>query len=119
MFADPINLTIDADAVALPRVSVGDMSSRYRSADGQFELEIAHSDNKRERSVVKLRTNIVGADPFNSARSRGYTAFAHLVIDAPLNGVGFSDAEQKALIAGLLGFLSEPSNLTKILGKES
>lgn len=119
MFADPISMTIDSEAVNLPRVSVGDFQSRYRSADGQFELEIAHSDNKRERSVVKLRTNIVGADPFNSARSRGYTAFAHLVIDAPLNGVGFTDAEQEALVKGLLGFLAEPDNLSKILGKES
>lgn len=119
MFADPITMSIDGADVPLPRVSTGEMQSRYRSADGKFELEIAHSDNKRERSVIKLRTNIVGADPFNSARSRGYTAFAHLVIDAPLNGSGFTDAEQAALVNGLLGFLADSGNLSKLLGKES
>lgn len=119
MFADPITMSIDTETITLPRVSTGDMQSRYRSADGKFELEIAHSANKRERTLVKVRTNTIGSDPFNAERSRSYTAFAHLVIDAPLNGVGFTDADQKALIDGLLGFLSESENLLKILGKES
>lgn len=119
MFADPVTTSIDGDAVTLPRVSTGEMTSRYRSADGSLELNISHSGNKRERSLVKLTSNKVGVDPFDNSKSRSYTASAHLVIDAPLNGVGFTDAEQSALIAGLLNFLSEDGNLSKILGKES
>lgn len=119
MFADPISTTIDAVPVTLPRISVGDMTAQYRSADGSHVLTISHSGNKRERSMVKLTTNTVGADPFDASRSRSYTASAHLVIDAPLNGVGFTDADQEALVLGLLSFLTEEGNLAKILGKES
>lgn len=119
MFADPISLTIDTIPVNLPRISMGDMTAKYRSADGAYELNIAHSANKRERSVVRVTTNKVGSDPFDSAKSRGYTMQAYLVIDAPLNGVGFTDAEQEALIEGLTTFLSDSGNLSKVLGKES
>lgn len=119
MFADPVSMPIDGETLPLPRVSTGDMQSRYRNADGSFELTISHQGNKRERTLVKLTSNKVGEDPFNAARSRSYTASAHLVIDAPLNGVGFTDTEQSNMVQGLLAFLSDGDNLTKILGKES
>lgn len=119
MFADPINMTIDTVATPLPRISVGDMTAKYRSNDGALELTIAHSANKRERSVVRVTSNKVGVDPFDASKSRGYTAQAYLVIDAPLNGVGFTDADQESLVKGLLAFLNGSGNLAKILGKES
>lgn len=119
MFSDPISVSIGDTPQPLPRISTGDMQSRYRNADGTFELAISHQGNKRERTMVKLTSNKVGEDPFNAARSRSYTASAHLVIDAPLNGVGFTDAEQEDMVQGLVAFLSDSGNLAKILGKES
>lgn len=118
MYADPITLTIDETPVKTPRVSTGNMTSTYRSSDGSLELNIAHSANKRERSVVRLTQNKVGQDPFDAAKSRGYTMQTYLVVDAPLNGLGFTDAEQMGLINALKAFLSE-ENLLKFLGKES
>lgn len=119
MFTDPTSITISGTAVPLPRISVGNMTATYRSADGALELNIAHSANKRERSVVRTTFNKIGSDPLNSSISRAYTAQAYLVIDTPLNGAGFTDAELEANIKGLLAFLSGTGNLAKILGKES
>jgi hypothetical protein len=119
MFNDPQNVTVDTVAKPLPRVSVGNMTSTYRSSDGSLELNIAHSANKRERSVVRLTANKVGADPFDSTRSRAYTAQTYLVIDTPLNGAGFTDAELEDHVTALLDFLKGAGNLVKILGKES
>lgn len=119
MFTDPTSVTINAVATPLPRISVGNMQATYRSADGALELNVAHSANKRERSVVRLTTNKVGQDPFNSTRSQAYTAQAYLVIDTPPNGAGFTDAELEHHVKGLLSFLSGAGVLTKVLGKES
>lgn len=119
MFTDPTSVTINSVATALPRISVGNMQSVYRSADGNLELSIAHSANKRERSVVRLKSNKVGQDPFNASVSRAYTAQAYLVIDSPLNGTGFTDTELEHLIKGLTTFLTGAGVTAKILGKES
>lgn len=119
MFTDPQSITVSGAAVTIPRISLGNMSALYRSSDGAFELSIAHSANKRERSVVRLTANKVGVDPFDTGKSRAYTAQAYLVIDAPLNGAGFTDAELEAHTKALLGHLMVTGNLAKILGKES
>ncbi len=119
MFSDPTSVTVATVAQSLPRVSVGNMQSIYRSADGALELSIAHSANKRERSVVKLTSNKVGVDPFDSTRSRAYTAQTYLVIDSPLNGAGFTDTELKDLVIGLADLIKSTNFATKILGKES
>lgn len=119
MFSDPTTITYDTVAKPLPRVAVGNMQALYRSADGAFELSIAHSANKRERSVVKLVLNKVGVDPFDTSRSRSYTASVYTVIDAPLNGVGYTDAELEDAVLALTDFLKAPGNITKLLGKES
>lgn len=119
MFVDPITIQNGSETTTLPRVAVGNMEARYRSGDGAFELNIAHSANKRERSVARITSNIVGEDPFDSKRTRNYTAQAYLVIDSPLNGVGFSDAELSELVSTLVDFLQQEDTVPKLLGKES
>lgn len=119
MFSDPTTITVDTVDQSLPRVSVGNMTATYRSSDGNLELSIAHSANKRERSVVKVTANKIGVDPFNSDRSKPYMAQTYLVVDAPLNGVGFTDAELETYVTALIGFLQEPGAIAKFLGKES
>jgi hypothetical protein len=119
VFSDPTSITIDSVAKSLPRVSVGNMTAAYRSADGSLELSIAHSANKRERSVVKVVSNKVGTDPFDTSRQRSYTAQAYTVIDAPLNGVGYTDAELEDVVLALVDFLKAPGTIAKLLGKES
>lgn len=119
MFSDPTTITVGTEDLVLPRISVGNMTSSYRNSDGSFSLEIAHSANKRERSVAKVIVNKVGSDPFNQDRSKPYMAQHYLVSDAPLNGVGFTDAELETHIRALAEFLLVPGNIAKFLGKES
>lgn len=119
MFSDPQSITVAAAPVSLPRVSVGNLTSTYRTADGSYELQIAHSANKRERTVVKLTANKVGVDPFDASRSRSYTAPIYVVIDSPLNGAGFTDTELKDQLIALADLIKSANFATKILGKES
>jgi len=95
------------------------MTADYQNADGSLRLHIAHSANKRERSTIGLTRNKVGQDPFESSRSRSYQTKYYLVVDAPLNGAGFTDAELEADIKALLAHLQGAGVLAKFLGKES
>lgn len=42
-FTDPLSVTYDGSAKSLPRVSVKDSSSVYRTADGEFSISIERS----------------------------------------------------------------------------
>lgn len=119
MLSDPQSITISGTATPLPKISSGDMSSKYRTASGDLALSIVHSASKRERSVIRLDRNKVGADPLDSTRQKNYSASAYLVVDAPLNGVGFTDAELEADIKGLTTLIASTGFLAKFLGKES
>lgn len=119
MFTDPQSITISGTATPLPKISSGDMSSKYRTASGDLTLSIQHTAARRERSVIRLDRNKVGADPLDSTKSRSYGASVYLVVDAPLNGVGFTDAELEADMKGLTTLLNSTGFALKFLGKES
>lgn len=119
MYTEPITITVNAVPKVLKRISAGDLQGRFRLPDGTYDLSIKHSAQRRERSVVKLTKNIVAADPLNSTLQRNYVWSAYLVVDAPLNGVGFTDIEQENDIKGLLAWLSSGTVLAQFLGKES
>lgn len=119
MFSDPQSVTINAVPVSLPRVSTGDMKGRFRTADGSLELSISHSAARRERSVIRLDRSKVGVDPLDSGKSKNYSCSVYLVVDAPLNGVGFTDAELEYDAKGLIALLNTAGFLAKFLGKEA
>lgn len=119
MFADPQSITVGAEPVSLPRIGVGNMTGTYRSGDGEYTLYVAHSANKRERTVVRLTITRQGVDPVDASKARNYMFQPYFVFDAPLNGVGFTDAEQEEAIRALIGFLEQPNAIAKLLGKES
>jgi hypothetical protein len=119
MFADPQSVTISGTATSLPRISAGEMNGKFRAGDGATVMTIEHSSNRRERSVVRLDSNIVGADPLDTTKQRNYKLGAYLVLDAPLNGVGFSAAQKQALITALADWLKAAGNTAKFVGSES
>lgn len=119
MFTDPQSITISGTAVSLPRISMGDGSGKFRAADGSLELSIQHLASNRERSVIRLDRFKVGADPLNAQQMKNYKFSTYVVVDAPLNGVGFTDAEQEADIKGLIALLNTSGVLAKFLGKEA
>lgn len=120
MFTDPQTVTISTVANNLPRIPAGNENGgRFRSADGSLELVVSHTATRRERSVVRLNRNKVGADPLDSTKQKAYSVSYYLVVDAPLNGVGFTDAEQEADIKGLLALVNSSGWALKFLGKEA
>lgn len=119
MLADPQTITVDTVPVTLPRISAGNQTGTFRNSDGTYTVIVTHTGGKRERSHVRLDVNKVGVDPLDTARSRSYSWSAWLVIDAPPNGTGFTDAEQEDAVKALTGLIMSDGFLTKILGKEA
>jgi hypothetical protein len=118
MFADPQSITISGAAKSLPRVSSGDFTGQFRASDGAYTLSVKHTGGKRERSVVRLDTKKIGANPLDPTKNLPYTSSAYLVLDAPSQGSGFTSTELEDLTKGLVAYLTA-ANVTKFVGKES
>lgn len=119
MLSDPQSLTVSGATVSLPRIEAGNMNGRFRNADGSLTLTVNHTNGKRERSFIRLDRSKIGADVLDPTKQRNYASAAWLVLDAPLNGVGFTDAELEADIKALAALITSAGFLTKILGKEA
>lgn len=118
MFTDPQSVTISGAAKSLPRVSSGDFSGQFRASDGAYTLSVKHTANKRDRSVVRLDTRKIGANPLDPAKNLPYTASVYVVLDAPAQSGGFTSVELEDLTKGLVAYLTA-ANVTKFVGKES
>ena len=119
MFSDPQSITVSGAAKSLPRISTGDMSGRFRSADGSYALSIEHKSQKgRDRSVVRINTRKIGANPLDPSKNVPYTAAGYLVLNSPSETAGFTNTELEDLVKALTAYLSA-ANVTKFVGKES
>lgn len=119
MLVDPQSITINGTAISMPRITASQLASQYSSADGATKLRIAHTLSTRARSLVRLDLSKVGSDPLLPAQNRSYTASAWLVVDRPLNGVGYSSTEMTQALTGFGTYLSTAGFYAKILGLES
>lgn len=119
MFSDPQSVTVAATPVSLPRISSGDRKGTFRNADGSLSLSISHADGKRERSLIRLDRSKIGVDVLDPSRSRPYAASVWMVVDAPLNGVGFTDTELSDDIKALCALITNGTFIARILGKEA
>jgi hypothetical protein len=54
MFSDPLAVTYDGNAKSLPRVSAGTTGTRYRTADGEFEVRISNRPVPRDGNRVEI-----------------------------------------------------------------
>nr|UJQ85027.1 MAG: hypothetical protein 2 [Leviviridae sp.] len=118
-FTDPQSVTINAVATSLPRVTTGENSAGYRSADGFVDMQISHTYGRRNRHRVRLHHSKVAADPLSPALNRPFDMSINIVIDVP--DTGYSAAEQKQIVDAMTAYLTASSgaNVTKILGGES
>lgn len=119
MLTDPQSVTISGATSSLPRVSSGDNKSTYRSADGTVELFVSHAIGRRHKRIVKISHQKVAPDPLYPAQNVPYSMSTHLVVDVP--PVGYSVAEAKAVVDGLIAALTASSGalVTKLLGGEN
>lgn len=118
-FTDPQSVTINAVAVPLPRVTTGENSAGYRSADGFVDMQIAHTYGRRNRHRIRLHHSKVAADPLSPALNRPFDMSVNIVFDVP--DTGYTLTEQKQIIDAVTAYLTASSgaNVTKILGGES
>ncbi len=118
MFSDPISLTYNSVATSMPRVSTGDRTATYQSADDALRLTVQNFLGKRERNVVRLdhMKNVV--DPFDPARLRAVNMSVYFTLNRPAP-FGYTDAEAQLVYDALTGFITNSTNRTKVLGGES
>jgi len=107
--------------VTAPRVSSGDLKSEYATSDGLNVLNVStvESNSNRKRHLVRIDTNKLATNPYEETKKQNISMSAYVVIDRPV--AGFTVAEAKKLVEGLVGLLSASTySLTeKVLGSES
>jgi len=114
-FADPQTIM----SIACPRVSSGTFTGQFRAADQNTVLSVSHNYGKRTRHFIRLDSSKIAADPLAAGQSIPVSMSAYLVCDVPL--VGFTSAEQKAVVDGLVAYLtaSTGAKVTQLLGGEN
>ena len=107
--------------VTAPRVSAGDFKSIYETSDGlnKLTLSTTTSNSSRKRHLLRIDVEKIAANPFEEARKEPISASVYLVVDRP--STGYSVAEMKKLVEGLVGLASAStySVVEKLLGGES
>jgi predicted peroxiredoxin len=107
--------------VTAPRVSSGDFKSIYETSDGLNVLSIStqESNSVRKRHLVRIDVNKLATNPYEETKKQNISMSVYLVVDRPV--AGFTVAEAKKLVEGLVGLLSASTySLTeKVLGGES
>jgi hypothetical protein len=118
-FADPQTVTIGGTATTLPRTSSDVNAGAFTKDDGNVKLRVSHQYGKRTRRLIRLDSTKVAADPFLSGTNVKYSMSVSLVVDVP--PVGYTIAEQKALIDALTAYLtaSTGARATQLLGGEN
>nr|QDH88637.1 MAG: hypothetical protein H4Bulk461090_000003 [Leviviridae sp.] len=107
--------------VTAPRVSSGDFKSIYETSDGLNVLSIStqESNSTRKRHLVRIDVNKLATNPYEETKKQNISMSVYLVVDRPV--AGFTVAEAKKLVEGLVGLLSASSySVTeKVIGGES
>jgi len=118
-FTDPQSVTISAVTTPLPRVSVGNNTASYLSADGLIKLSASHAYGRRSRRVLRLDHSKLTADPFIPAQNTKVSMSNYIVFDVP--PAGYTNADVLAVYVGFKTLFTATSDalITKLLGGES
>jgi hypothetical protein len=116
-FADPQTILTQS----LARTGSGLDSGVFTKDDGTRKLEISHFKGKRTRRVMKFTDTKNASDPLNPTLNKPYSMSATLTVDVPPNGTGYTVAEAKVIVDGLVAYLTASSGarVTQLLGGES
>jgi hypothetical protein len=118
-FSDPQSITISGSTISLPKVSSGNGSGDYQSADGLVHLGASNHYGRRTRRVLRLDHSKITADPFIPSQNSKVSMSCYMVFDLPV--AGYSNADAKAVYDGFKGLYTATSDavITKLLGGES
>lgn len=119
-FADPQTITVNAVAQSLKRISSGENKGTFKTNDGNFTLEVAHSYSKRNRHTVVFRQRKIAADPLAPTINAEVTQSVRITVDTP-NNLAFTVAENKLLMDGFAAWLAASTGAmeTALLGGEN
>lgn len=119
MFTDPQSVTISGSAKSLPRISSDVNESAYSNDDSSVTERVSHSYGKRTRRTFRITHSKYAADPLFPSQNTPYSMTFYVVADVPK--VGYTVAEQKAVIDGFVAQLNATSGalITKWLGGEN
>lgn len=118
-YSDPQTVTINAIANSLPRTGSGVNIGSFSKDDATVKLSVAHAYGKRVRRTARIEHSKIAPDPLISSTNIKYSMSVYVVADVPITG--YSIAEQKQIVDGLVLWLSATSgaNTTKLLGGEN
>lgn len=114
--ADPQVLVINAISTSLNRTGLTLTEGQFSSQDGDTILTVGHSNGIRTRHVVKVTSTKIVADPLVPDTNVAVSYSAHVVFDKPRNGV---TNEELSLLSDALKAWLTPSNIRKVVGRES
>jgi hypothetical protein len=113
---DPLDITVGADTISLPRITDDGYTGTYISADQNQKLTVnsAITSQGRLRSTVRLDTRVVAENPLTSILTP-VSGSVLVIFDYP--SLGFDTADKVALYKALQVKLqaSTDSILKKIL----
>lgn len=115
-FTDPQSVTINSQAISMPRVESAGSKSIYRDATSEHTFTISHqkTGKKRVRHAVRIDSRSIVADPLTSVNDYEELS-TYLVIDEP--EYGFTDTEIQLVLTGFLAWFTS-GNVAKVLGNE-
>jgi len=118
-YADPQTVTVGGTAISLPRISSGQNSGAFGSADNTTLLSVSHQYGRRNRRSIRLSSAKISADPLTPSQNVRNSMSATLIIDTPVNG--FSVAEAKSVADALVAYLtaSTGARVSQLLGGEN
>jgi hypothetical protein len=118
-FSDPQSVTISGSAKSLPRVSSGQDSGKFATADQLTKLTVSHNYGKRTRHMIRLDDSKIAADPLAAGQNIPVSMSAYLVVDVPLTG--YDQTAQKAVVDALTAYLtaSTGARVAQLLGGEN
>lgn len=114
-FSDPQSVTVNAVAVPLPSTGTSLTRGEFSSVDRKYKLVVSHETTNRYRHLAQLRLDDIVENPLVDGQKLAQSAWAHLVIDMPKNGLS---AATVADIAKAIVAWATPANITKLIAGE-
>jgi len=119
-FSDPITITVNGSAKAMPRIGTSSqgntVSSTYATADGLWTLFISHTASKgRVRSLARFTQKAIVTNPLDSTNDYD-TIVDQRVLDRP--DFGFTSTQLAQLVAGFSAW-EDATVVGKLFGQES
>lgn len=119
-FSDPQTVTINAVPHTLARVNgTAPGVGTFQKDDNTVRLTVSDTYNKRTRRALQLTSSKIAADPLISGVNLRLDFKCTIVVDEP--AVGYTRAEAKQIVDGLLAYLTASSGakVTQLLAGEN